>query len=223
MKKLFNLSLAIIITFILLSGCAAPRKFAVTPQMKEYEFTVEEKFGTVGYVPATDNRGPIERRGMGPNAQETMLGDKNYETPLLDAFNNHMKKALSQSGLFDEIKDGSSPEVDYVLKSNLEQFQVYLDEKKAQSTQKWVGAFGGACIGAAAAGSVDVDATSDIRITGTLFKGDEKLWQESVTKHVHSVDDYTNTIPNTEKVIGDAIGEGCKEIVTALAKYLSSK
>lgn len=223
MKKLFNLSLVIIITFILLSGCAVPRKFAVTPQMKEYEFTVEEKFGSLGYVPATDNRGSIEKQGMGPNARETMLGDKNYTNPLLDAFNNHMKKALSSSGLFKEIKLDTPPDVDYIFKSNLEQFQVYLDERKAQSTQKWVGALGGACIGAAASGSVDVESTSDIRITGTLFKGEEKLWQESVTKHVHSVDDYSNTIPNTEKVIGDAIGEGCKEIVTALAKYLSSK
>lgn len=223
MKKTLNLSFVIITIFVLFSGCAGPRKFAVTPQMKEYEFTVEEKFGTLGYVPATDNRNPIERTGMGPNAKETMLGDKNYANPLLDAFNNHMKKALFQSWLFKEIKDGTPQDVDYIFKSNLEQFQVFLDEKKALSTQKWVGAFGGAFIGEAAAGSVDAEAMSNIRITGTLYKGEEKLWQESITKYVHSVDDYSKTIPNTEKVIGESIGEGCKELVTALAKYLSSK
>ena len=222
MKKLL-LAMSLL-CLILLSSCV--RQFTVLPQMKSYDFTVTEKFGKLGYVPTIDTRSELDKNGQSPsscafsgNRGITVLGDKNYKNELLPEIDKHMKKALTESGLFKEVIDDSPTNVDYIFRSELSQYYVVLNEQKAQDTQACVGGL----IGAAIASSVDVEASTDISITGVFLKDSEEIWRKSITKNVLKIDDYSNTSKNTENTMGEAIGEGCKEIVTELATFLASQ
>lgn len=220
-SKMFFI-LWILVICIAAIGCG-PRQFTVLPEMKPTGFTVVEKFGTLGYVPVVDGRNEIDQKGQKPGACAMgdagilILGDENYKIPLLPEIDKHMKKALSNSALFATIIDGTPEDTNYFLKSSLDQFHVVLNEQKAQQTQACVGGI----LGAVIASSVDVEATTDIQLTGILLKGNEEIWRKSVSKHVLKVDDYSNTTKNLEKSMGEAIGECSKEIITQLAIFLS--
>ncbi|MDI6804567.1 MAG: hypothetical protein QME58_12110 [Bacteroidota bacterium] len=203
-------------------GCG-PRQFTVLPEMKPTGFTVVEKFGTLGYIPIVDGRSEIDQEGQEPGACAMgeagiiVLGDKNYKIPLLPEIDKHLKKAFYNSALFTQIIERTPADENYLFKSSLNQFHVVLNEQKTQQTQACVGGI----LGAVIASSVDVEATTDIQLTGIFLKGNEEVWRKSVSKHVLKVDDYSNTTKNLENSMGEAIGECSKEIITQLAIYLS--
>jgi hypothetical protein len=209
---------------ILLAGCA--RKFTVTSAMKSFDFTVTEKLGKLGYVSPVDLRNKLDKKGQQPEAcifsskrGTTVLGDRNYKNKLLPEFDQHLKKSLIESQLFTAILENDTSSTDYVFRSNLEQFNVVLDETKAIDAQVCVGGI----IGSAIASGIDVHATTDLRITGIVTKGGREVWRQTVSKHVVQTDDYKNTEHNAEFTMGEAIGEGSKELVTALAAFLASQ
>ncbi len=218
------LSLLFILTIVFFVGCA--RQFSVIPQMKSYDFTVVDKFGAIYVTPTTDSRTALDKSGKIPsgclfdeNRGITILGDKNYRNELLLEINKHLKTALLESGLFTGVKNDNPNEADYTFKSNLDQFHVVLDETKALDTQACVGGL----IGSLIASTIDVEAVTEIRITGVLFKGEEEIWRKSISKSSLMIDDYSNTSLNAERSMGDAIGSCCKDLVTELATYLASK
>lgn len=71
------------------------------------------------------------------------------------------------------------------------------------------------------ASSIDVTAITEIQLTGKLTKGDQEVWRYTVSKQIVERDKYGNTQENTERSMGNTIGEVCKELVTEMAKYLS--
>ncbi|TAK54776.1 MAG: hypothetical protein EPO24_12815 [Bacteroidetes bacterium] len=208
-----------------LTGCG-PRKFYVKPEVKPQEFTVVEKSGTLAYTTISDARSDLDKKGEEPsscgfsgNRGILILGDKNYKSPLLPEVDKHLKNALQSSGLFTQVTEEASPDANYVFKSSIDQFHVVINEQKAQDTQACIGGIAGALI----ASAVDVEGSTDVQLTGALFKGNDEVWRKSVSKNVTKMDDYSNTTQNVEKTMGDAIGEACKELVTELAKFLASK
>jgi len=209
---------------ILLAGCM--RKFTITPATKSFDFTVADKFGKLGYVSPADLRSKLDKKGQQPTAcilsskrGTTVLGDRSYKNKLLPEFDQHLKKALTESQLFTAILVNDTSNADYVFRSSLEQFNVVLDETKATDAQ----ACAGGLIGGAIASGMDVHATTEIRITGVVTKGGREVWRQTASKRVFQTDDYKNTEHNAEFTMGEAIGEGSKELVTALATFLASQ
>jgi len=209
---------------VLLAGCA--RKFTITSAMKSYDFTVTDKFGKLGYVSPADVRGKLDKKGQLPSGcilsskrGITVLGDKNYKNQLLPEFDQHLKKALTESQLFTAIIINDTSSADFVFRSSLEQFNVVLDETKAVDAQ----ACAGGLIGGAIASGLDVHATTEIRIVGVVTKRGREVWRQTVTKRIFQTDAYKNTEHNAEFTMGEAIGEGSKELVTALATFLASQ
>lgn len=216
--------IGIVLLLILVTGCA--RQFRIIPQLKDYEFTVSETFGDIKYIPTVDSRtdfdkeGKIENSCTGGKTGITHLGDKNYENELLSEFDKHLKTSLTNSHLFSNVASlDSSLEVTYTFNSSLDKYHVTLNEVKAQQTQACVGGL----IGAVIASTVDVTATTEVQLTGKLKKGEEEVWQHTISKQILELDDYSNTRYNAEKSMGGAIGESCKELITEMAKYLASK
>jgi len=194
--------------------------------MMSRDFTVIQKSGTLAYTPAADLRNELDKKGEKPGAcgggvseGTLILGDENYKNPLLPEVDKHLKNSLLEAGLFTELLAESAPAADYVFKSTIDQFHVVLNESKAKNTQACIGGLLGALI----ASSVDVEATTDIQLTGILLKGNEEVWRKSMTKHAMKVDDYSNTEKNLEKCMGEAIGGCSKDLIAELARYLTSQ
>jgi hypothetical protein len=222
--KIFLLAV-ISISMIVITGCG-PRKFAVRPEMMSHDFTVVQKSGSLSYIPVVDLRNEQDKKGEKPGAcgggigsGNLILGDENYKNPLLPEIDKHLKNSLLEAGIFTELLSESATNADYIFKSSVEQFHVFLNESKAQQTQACIGGILGSLI----ASSVDVEATTDIQLTGILLKGNEEVWRKSMTKHVLKIDDYSNTGKNLEKCMGEAIGACSKDLIAELARYLTSQ
>lgn len=218
-----NIYFIVFLIVLLLYGCG-PRQFAVRPEMMPREFTVKEKFGTLVYKPVVDMRSEIDKKGDRPESclgsgGVLILGDENYKNPLLPEVDRHMRNSLLESGLFRDVLDESKTNEYYIFKSTIDKFHVILNETKAQQTQACIGGILGAII----ASSIDVEATTNIQLTGILMKGDEEVWRKIVSKQVVKIDDYSNTEKNLEKCMGEAIGKATKELITDLARYLASQ
>lgn len=225
MKKQFVL-IGIALSLVLMVGCATPRKFTVVPVEMESELTVSEELGAVRYTPVVDSRSEWDKKGkvetscMGGSSGVTHLGDKNYENPLLPAFNEHLKKNLVDAHLFSAVLPvDSSSETTYVFSSSLDKFHVIIDESSAKKVQACIGGLMGALISSRA----DVTATSYVELTGMLKKNDEEIWRNTVSKQITEEDDYSDTRANAEWAIGRAIGEICRDLITDMAKSLASK
>ncbi len=214
--------IGIVLLLILMTGCV--RKFRVTPQLKNYEFTVSETFGDIRYTPIVDSRSDLDKKGKVENSCSggksgiIHLGDKNYENLLLIEFDKHLKLSLTNSHLFTNVE--SEKEATYTFNSNLEKYYVTLDEVKAKNTAACAG---GGILGAIIASSVDVTATTEVQLTGKLTKGEEKVWQHTISQQIIERDVYGSTKENAEKSMGGAIGESCTELITEMAKYLASR
>ena len=228
MKK-FNtnsiLVLLIIVSLVTIVGCT--RHFIIQPQNKACDFTVVEKFGKLHYVTVNDTRSELDRKGQSPSAcgggtpGVTVLGDENYHPKLLlPEIDTNLKTSIHETNLFSDISyDSTASESEYLIRTNLDQFYVVLNETKAEQTQACIGGV----IGAAIAASIDVEATTDIKITGYLYQGNTEVWRKTVSKHIVKIDDYAKTKQNAEAAMGEAIGEASKELITEVAKYLASK
>lgn len=225
MRRLLNVLIGISMASLLFVGCG-PRQFAIRPEMFSHEFTVVEKFGKMVYTPVVDARNELDRKGEkpgacggGPSEGTLILGDENYQNPLLQEVDKHLKASMLETGLFTSIVYDSDPDASYTFKCTLDQFHAVLNESKAQNTQACIGGLLGAMI----ASAVDVEAATDIQLTGILFSGQAEIWRKSATKHVTKTDDYSNTKKNLEKSMGEAIGSCSKELIASMAIFLSSK
>lgn len=209
---------------IIATGCG-PRKFLVRPQVKDFDFTVSKTFGTLAYIPLKDARDQFDKEGK----IETScfygytgimhLGDQNYQPNLVNEFDTTLRVSLQNSHLFSDIGKQDLAQPGYTFSASLERFHVLIDEEKAVKTRACIGGL----IGAAVAASIEVTAMTELKLTGRLTKGAEELWLHTVTKQITTTADYSDTELNAENSMGQAIGESCKDLITELAKYLSSK
>ncbi|MBU8922662.1 MAG: hypothetical protein KOO63_12660 [Bacteroidales bacterium] len=225
MKKR-HVVLSILVACVLVQGCT--RKFAVTSQMSDLDFTVSEPVASINYTPIVDSRPEIEKKGRvengcsGGKSGVTHLGDKNYKNDLLPEFNDHLLIALQNSHLFTNInvvEETSTPaDADYSFMASLESFHVMLDEAQAQNTQACIGGI----IGAMIASKVDVTANIDVKLTGILKSDNVEVWRYTVIKHSSEIADYGKTKTNAELLMGNAIGDVSRDIISEMAKFLST-
>jgi hypothetical protein len=206
------------------SGCT--RKFTVIPQLNSLDFSVGKPYGAAAYVSMVDARDAIDKTGKqesictGGKAGVMHLGDKNYRDTLIAEFDSTMKRSIINSRLFSPVADAKqASDSGYSFVSTLDKFHVTLDEGKAQQTQACIGGI----IGAAIASSIDVTATTDVLVTGKLIKDKKEIWLHSISKQIIQRDIYAKTEKNAENSMGIAIGESCKELITEMAKFLSTQ
>jgi hypothetical protein len=204
MKK-HHILFAVALAMLLMTGCT--RKFLVASISKDFEFSVLAPYGNLSYTPVVDARSDLDRKGK-------------VENPLLVEFDRYLKIALNNSHLFLAIitnKDSSM--ASYTFKSSLDKYQVTLNEVQAQQTEACVGGL----IGAAIASGIDVTAVTDIQLTGILLRGNQEVWNHTISKQITEEDTYAHAKENAEKSMATAIGETCKELITEMAKYLAGQ
>jgi hypothetical protein len=211
---------------MLLFGCAKKTKYLISPKSFEFESTAKIQHGSLYYKQMIDSRDEKEREGstksscLGGEKYSDVLGDADYAYALATEIDIYIKNGLSESDLFTQINDAPTPGSEFTFESTLNRFHVYVNESEARTAKEMGTFFCGGLVGGAMAKQKDVETTTDISITGVLFKGETEVWRQTVTHNVVTVEKFPDRKINVENSMGIAIGECCTKLINDLAMFL---
>lgn len=214
-----------LVFLITLNGCGRKTKYLIDPELDSIDFEVSHSIGMLNYVPMTDSRDEIEREGknwstcipVGDRFYVRTLGDNDYAHEVTEEIDFYLKNLMLESGVASKIIKSGSADAEYTFKSSLDEFRVIDNQQKAR-TAIWVC---GGLIGGAKAKRTDVIATTNVSITGILYRNDKEIWRKAVSDHYESIDIYPERKMNIEISMAEAIEECCNKLVKELSNHLA--